>query len=135
MVCCTPSKWCCEINVATISREWLDKLLDGIEQRELRSLQWGFIDGSLGEDELHALMHEILAPLGNSASPDEFIEALLERQVVFERRQEDGTYRYRSRFAEGVRLLVTLRQLFPNRPWISAPELVSDYRLDAGPRR
>jgi hypothetical protein len=121
--------------VVTLSRVLIDKLLDGIEQRELRSLQWGFIDGSIGDDEIYALVREILAPLGDSTLPEDLVEALLARRLIFERRQEDGTYRYRSRFAEGVRLLITLRQLFPNRPWISAPGLVSDYRLDARPRR
>ena len=63
------------------------------------------------------------------------IEALRERGLLREVRQADGSYRYRSRFAESVRLLRDLKLLTPKRPWSSAPNLVSDFRVDARPRR
>lgn len=111
----------------------LDRLLEAIEQTELTSLRWGYVDGSLSLDDLEALARTTLdAPEG---SGEDAIEALRERGIVREVRQADGSYRYRSRFAESVRLLRDLKLLTPKRPWSTAPNLVSDFRVDARPRR
>lgn len=114
--------------------ELLDHILSAIEQQELRSLQWGFVDGSMGQEDLRALVQASLDEVSLQASPDDLEEELISRSLLFEYRQEDGSYRYRSRFAEGVRLLTAIRQIFPDRPWASSPALVSDYRVDARPR-
>ncbi len=58
--------------------------------------------------------------------------------LLFRWREADA-YRYRSRLAESVRLVVRLRQLFPyhlKQPngWLTGPTLVSDFRLLMRPR-
>ena len=70
---------------------------------------------------------------GTVLPPEDLVEALVEKSLLFEFPGPDG-FRFRSRFAEGVRLLTRLKQLMPGRPWLSSPDLVSDYRIDARPR-
>jgi hypothetical protein len=111
----------------------LDRLLDAIEQTELTSLRWGYVDGSLSEEDLEELVRGIVG--NDQANSEDLIEALIDRAMVLEVRQPDGSYRLRSRFAESVRLLRDLKLLVPQRPWPSASNLVSDFRVDARPRR
>lgn len=99
------------------------QLLDAVESIEMRSLAWGYSDGSLGQGEITAL-----------ASPST-IDELIDARLLIELADEQGRARYRSRFAEMTRLLFRLRQLFPQKPWIGAPRLVSDFRIDRRPRR
>ncbi|WP_122570549.1 protein DpdJ [Pseudomonas viridiflava] len=106
-------------------------LLDSIEIIEMRSLEWGFTDGSLSEDEALALAN-VSADGGNG---DELLEALIEGRLIYEFRNSSAEIRYRSRFAEMVRLLAASRQLFPNKPWQGAPHLVADFRVDRRRRR
>ncbi len=113
--------------------ELLDALLDEVEQLELLSLTWGYVDGSLSQDEILAMASRVISKFGAALPPADLVEALIERSLLFEF-QKDGRYRFRSRFAEGVRLLTRLKQLLPGRPWLSSPDLVSDYRIDARPR-
>ena len=113
--------------------ELIDSLLDEVEQLELLSLTWGYVDGSLSQDEILALASRIISNFGAALPPVDLLEALIEGSLLFEF-QGDGGYRFRSRFAEGVRLLTRLKQLLPGRPWLSSPDLVSDYRIDARPR-
>ena len=117
----------------TVSPELLDVILSALEGRELRSLQWGFVDGATAEADLVALITTNLGD-DNPAAVDAVISELKGRCLLFEFEGEDGEYQYRTRFAEGVRLLSRLKQLFPGRPWASAPDLVSDFRVQAGPR-
>lgn len=99
------------------------QLLDAVETIEMRSLAWGYTDGSLS--------HADLLDMGPPSAVDELTDA----QLLIELTEVTGTSRYRSRFAEMVRLLFRSRQLFPGRPWIGAPRLVSDFRIDRRPRR
>lgn len=94
------------------------QLLEAIEKIEMRSLAWGYTEGSLS--------HAELLDLG----PPPAIVELADAQLLIEFTDTTGTSRYRSRFAEMVRLLFRSRQLFPGRPWIGAPRLVSDFRID-----
>ena len=96
------------------------RLLDAIEERELRALVWGYVDGSLSRAETIAL-----AP----GRDEDLVEDLIDRCLLFER---EG--RIRSRFAETVRLLVRSRQIFKSEQWRSAPRLVADFRIDRRPR-
>lgn len=100
----------------------------------MRSLRWGYVDGSLSEQDLDVLARDIANADGASTDPIELVEWMVERCLLFES-PGDGGYRYRSRFAEGVRLLTRLKQLLPRRPWMASPNLVSDYRIDARQRR
>ena len=111
----------------------IDALLDEVEQLELLSLTWGYVDGSLSQEEILALASRVISSSEATLSPDEVMEALIRGSLLFEFPGADG-YRFRSRFAEGVRLLTRLKQLMPSRPWLSSPDLVSDYRIDARPR-
>ena len=113
--------------------ELIDALLDEVEQLELLSLAWGYVDGSLSQEEILALASKVISNSGVTLPPDDLVEALVEGSLLFEFQGADG-YRFRSRFAEGVRLLTRLKQLMPSRPWLSSPDLVSDYRIDARPR-
>jgi len=107
-----------------------EELLDRIEEVEFRSLSWGFADGSLGRDEVLHLAGGI-----DEGLRGELIEQLVATCLIFEWDNASGETRYRSRFAETVRLLSRLRQLFPGKPWFGAPRLVSDYRVDIRRRR
>lgn len=117
-----------------IPRDSIDKILTAVEFRELVSIQWGYTDGSLTEEEIQQIAAKVAEQEGIAIPVEELVDAMIRQNLVFERRAEDSTYTYRSRFAEGVRLMSTLKQLFPKKPWISAPGLVSDYRVDARQR-
>lgn len=99
------------------------QLLDAVETIEIRSLAWGYSEGTLGQAEITAL------------APPSTVEELIDARLLIELTDGQGRTRYRSRFAEMVRLLFRLRQLFPGKPWIGAPRLVSDFRVDRRPRR
>lgn len=110
--------------------------LDRIEALEMRSLEWGFTDGSLSEDDAYDLGDAVCIAAGSTGQDGEaLIEELIEAKLVFEMSRAGGDVRIRSRFAEMMRLLAANRQLFPNKPWQSAPSLVSDFRVDRRPRR
>ena len=115
-------------------QELVDAVLTAVERRELRSLRWGYVDGSLSEAEVDEIAADVTSSAGVTSIPDEFVDCLVRRSLLFEFPSEYG-YRYRTRFAEGVRLLTRLKQLLPGRSWMASPDLVSDYRLDARPRR
>ena len=104
-------------------------LLDRIEEQEMRSLQWGFLDGFLTETEID----KIITGIGFSDYSDP-LEDLIEKKLIIETTYSGSKIGYRSRFAESVRLLVKNRQLFPNKNWRISPSLVSDFRVDRRPR-
>jgi hypothetical protein len=103
-------------------------LLDSIEALEMRSLEWGYTAGGLSQEDAFALCLD-------ADRADDMLEALIEAKLVFELMGSSGDRRYRSRFAEMMRLLAANRQLFPNRPWQGAPRLVADFRVDRRSRR
>lgn len=118
----------------TVSREAL-LLLDVIEAIEMRSLEWGFTDGSLSEDEAVALANRLGGDGESAVEGEDLIEELIDSKLIFELQSIGSGVRIRSRFAEMMRLLAANRQLFPNKPWQSAPRLVADFRVDRRPRR
>ena len=112
-------------------------LLDGIEQREARLLTWGLVDGHVSAGEIRGLADALLDDpvIGAGVSyqaADEVTAELINRALLFDIGEEPGI-RYRSRMAEGVRLLFRLRQLFPQHRgptgWQAAPTLVADFRF------
>lgn len=109
-------------------------LLDAIERCELRSLAWGFVDGSLARAQVETLLANVHPPAIHSAGPDP-LQELVGADLVFRVPNPANAERYRSRFAEMVRLLTRLRQIFLGSPWAGAPRLVSDFRVDVRPRR
>ena len=111
--------------------------LDEIEQREARLLTWGLVDGHVSAGEMHAIIDALLDDPGLGAGvsfPDagQVIAELKNRALLFDIGEVSGT-QYRSRMAEGVRLLFRLRQLFPQHRgpigWQTAPTLVADFRF------
>ena len=108
----------------------LDQLLLEVERTEMRSLRWGATGSSFAEDELIELAREV-----SSSEPESAIKELLDRRLLFRVSAPGRGARYRSRFAEGVRLLASLRQIFPGRKWQVAPSLVADFRVDLRQRR
>lgn len=102
-------------------------VLSAIELKELELLSWGAHHGRFSSDELRSLIE--MHPVADD--PDGVLSALLERGLMFE--VPGGGYR--SRMAETVRMLATIRQVFPTRPWWQSPELVLDYRVVHRPRR
>lgn len=111
--------------------------LDEIEQREARLLTWGLVDGHVSAGELYGIIDSLLddpeTGVGISfGDASEVISALIDRALLFDI-SEDQRMRFRSRMAEGVRLLFRLRQLFPQHRgptgWQSAPTLVADFRF------
>jgi hypothetical protein len=107
-----------------------DELLNRIEDLEVLSLRWGDVAASLSRE----TVLELAEPLFTTEAEDA-IEALLESGVIQAFYPLGGGERYRSRFAETVRLLARLRQTFPGEAWQGAPPLVVDYRLDLRKRR
>ncbi len=111
-------------------------VLDRIEAIEMRSLEWGFTDGGLSEDEAFDLGDQVCEAAGVSGTDgQDLVEELIDAKLVFEMASVGGDVRIRSRFAEMMRLLAANRQLFPNKPWQGAPSLVADFRVDRRPRR
>ena len=108
----------------------LDALLLRVEQCEMRSLRWGATDAALFQDDLVELAARTVG-----GDPEEAVAALLDRRLLFRIPAPGHGIRYRSRFAEGVRLLASLRQIFRGRRWESAPRLVADFRIDLRQRR
>jgi len=120
----------------------LGKFLGEVEREEAALLSWGLVDGSLAEQELRDKAESFLG-LSNTWNdfPDGYaiIEEMVARGLLF-RWEDAGSYRYRSRMAEAVRLLARLRQLFPKHlrqpgGWIASPTLVADFRFLVRARR
>src|SRR4051794_29563462 len=119
----------------TCPRQLIDEVLAAVERQELTSLQWGYVDGSLSYEQLDAIVSPLLPAYGAvDIDPADVVEDMIELALLFEFVDRDGTPRYRSRFAEGVRLLSSLKQLFwDGPPWSVAPSLVNDFRVDFRP--
>lgn len=113
-----------------------NEVLSLIEIQETQLLNWGFVSGRL---DLRSLLPDLLNRLpeqaqemraefeqqGTPVTADAILQNLADRRLLF--RLEDN--RYRSRFAETVRLLYLLRQRFSEKDWATAPRLVGDMRL------
>ncbi|RYG32875.1 DEAD/DEAH box helicase, partial [bacterium] len=111
--------------------------LDRIEQQEARLLSWGLVDAFMTAEELRGVIDDVLNTLasydGVTLLDADAVQAVLtERALLFDVGDEPGE-RFRTRMAEGVRLLFRLRQLFPKHGgptgWQAAPTLVADFRF------
>ncbi|HET8658047.1 MAG TPA: protein DpdJ [Micromonosporaceae bacterium] len=112
----------------------LGAALNAIENRELPLLAWGVVDRHLSDAEMRqAVQHgldEAAAPYEVGAVVDTLVDSALVIEV--------GEGRWRSRFAETLRLLARSRQLFTLGTgdwWLRGRRLVADYRVLAQPRR
>lgn len=117
--------------------ELISKFLGELERKEAQLLSWGVVDGHWKEAELEDLAEIFLdreeGGWDSFSQPFNLVQALLEKGLIF-RWDESGSYCYRTRFAETLRLLARLRQLFPKHlrnvnSWQTASTLVADFRL------
>ncbi|NNU44775.1 protein DpdJ [Ramlibacter montanisoli] len=129
----------------------VEAALNALEQREVRVLVWGLVDSALGDQEVHDVLNGVflgdkyVEVRGRADCTVHTAEDLLERLkllgLIFEvpARGLEAPQRWRTRMAEGLRLLARLRQLMPRHKgptgWAAAPTLVADYRLLWRPRR
>jgi superfamily II DNA or RNA helicase len=112
-------------------------VLDQLEQLEARLLSWGLVDAFTPATDLERIVEEQIERLESFdgltlTTVGAVIDALIERALIFDVGEDPGE-RYRSRMAEGVRLMFRLRQLFPKHDgpngWQVAPSLVADFRF------
>lgn len=108
------------------------EFLGTLERSEAALLGWGVTDGFFLEGELEERAEQFAASHAvDVVTPWDLVQALLDAQLLWRLPGSTASPRYRSRFAEGVRLLARLRQIFSPAPnaWRAAPPLVGDYRL------
>jgi hypothetical protein len=108
------------------------EVLSDLERAEARLLAWGVVDGAMSEEEILALIEQATVHHGLAELPDDVLEDLIGRRLVFEVSDIHGGYR--TRMAEAVRLFARLRQWMHGRAWPDAPTLVADFRFDVRPR-
>jgi len=121
-------------------KSFVSEFLAMLERYESRLLSWGFYGGYFDAVQAQGWLHQSNSELrerwatleSEGESMESFLELLREERLLFELPDRPGCFR--TRFAEGIRLLGGLRQLFPNRPWTIAPKLVSDIRINLAPR-
>src|SRR5437764_8312879 len=123
-------------------KSFVSELLSFLEQQESRLLSWGFYDVSFDAAEVDSMIEQDAEP-----SVVEYWEGVIEEgwttsSLLDEMEHSGLLYRvnadadtYRTRFAEGVRLLARLRQMFKPQDWAGGPSLVSDIKLHLAPRR
>lgn len=116
--------------------------LTALERREEQFVSWGFYDLSFSQADFGRILDEELDPdhattwqrlASGGHTTDSLLSELLEAGLVYELHGMPG--RYRTRFAEGVRLLARLRQVFRGDQWATAPNLVSDVKVRVAPRQ
>ena len=102
----------------------LQKALTAVELREAELLSWG----AVGAEWRHSELVDVLGAYGNGQA---VLDELLDIAAIV-RTAAGG---FRSRSAETVRLLATLRQAFRSESILSGRPLVLDYRFLQRPRR
>lgn len=133
-----------------------ERALDALEQIEARGLVWGLVDNALSTEEVHEALRRVLDAEDNATvvsdpacgitTVRDLRDRLIGLQMLFEvPAVVPGTPTgWRTRMAEGVRLMAQLRQMFPKHDdtgdpngarWTTAPTLVADYRFLRRARR
>ena len=117
------------------------RFLTFLETREQRLLSWGFYDvaftpneivqliNSEGDEQLREQWHDV----SKDWTMEDFIGELAKANLLF---QLDGNSpRFRTRFAESIRLIARLKQMFREDQWATGSNLVSDIKLHLKQRR
>ncbi|MEU8294117.1 protein DpdJ [Streptomyces pseudogriseolus] len=119
--------------------------MNALEDREFPLLSWGITDGTLSEEEVDDVLWSVIGKSEDAASlfagADQLRDALVSQHLLF-RLPVGESGQYRTRFAEGVRLTASLRQIFAPWPgmrlptdwWEQGKPLVADYRLHVSSR-
>ncbi|GIH51963.1 DEAD/DEAH box helicase [Microbispora rosea] len=131
-----------------LDQGFVNHVLNSIEDLELPLLVWGITDGALSEDEVLQVIRDAQdthkhAPI--DVDEEDILDELHEQALIF-KIPATLPRRYRTRFAEALRLTSHLRQLFPpygrtspaEQPsnwWCQGPQLVADFRLHTASRR
>jgi hypothetical protein len=120
---------------------FVSEFLTFLEKREERLLSWGFYNVRWTISEIEEAFASEAPPELQSrwamlASQGHTVQSLLlqmrQRCLIYQVPNSEGSYR--TRFAEGVRLLASLRQMFKVDDWATGPRLVSDIKLRISPR-
>jgi hypothetical protein len=121
--------------------KFASNFLTFLERREEQLLSWGFHNVQYSEAEmLSALQNDAPLELQNQWSELQ-TQGVTFRSLIRELRLSHLIYRlpeapdmYRTRMAEGVRLLANLRQMFRVEDWATGPRLVSDIKIHLNDR-
>lgn len=110
------------------------EFLSELERREAELLAWGVVDGYFSLDELEQYAQEYLDARvpGDPRSIDDLLAQLEDATLLW--KVPGSSERFRTRMAEGIRLLSRLRQILHWRAWDAAQNLIADYRLLLAPR-
>ena len=125
-----------------ISPQFVGAVLNALDKHQVRAMNWGFFDLTISEDEIEAVLEDLPAKFfehwermrtdhGYTAA---FLASeLAAAHLLYEDPIRPG--RFRTRFAEGTRLMARLRQMFRPQQWSTAPTLVSDFKVRVAERR
>src|SRR4051812_39490738 len=116
----------------TKPNEQLLEILGDLERSEARLLTWGVVDGAMSEDEVLDLIRNASARQRYDRDPEDTLDELLERHLLFEVPDRPGDFRTRT--AETVRLSARLGQWRHGTTWPASPTLVADFRFDPPPQ-
>lgn len=116
-------------------------VLNFLEEIEYKSIQWGYVDGTIPEEDVYDYTLKLINDNEQSTKffikehdldsldENDLVEYLEDEHLLFNIKISSSQRGYRTRFGESMRLLSNLRQIFPNRGWEEAPRLVSDFRV------
>lgn len=120
-----------------LTKAFADQFLGFLESQETDLLSWGFYDFCYDHEEVEEFLStsapdELKEQIGRLESDGYSVANILE-ELAFHNllhRVQPNTPKYRTRLAEGVRLIARLRQVFRSSQWSSGPTLVSDIKVD-----
>jgi hypothetical protein len=118
-----------------------EEILTQIEKEEQKMLRWGFFGASiLAKEKVIEVLKNPPTPLimeladtftENFANlAEQIVTNLKDRKLLFAVEKDGTCTRYRSRFAETIRLLYLLKQRFKKKDWSYAPNLVSNIKTE-----
>ncbi len=122
-------------------QSFVSEFLTFLEKREERLLSWGFynvrwttsdIEAAMATEAPEALQTRWQELEGEGQALRPLLQNMQQRNLLY---LVPGTIdAYRTRFAEGIRLLANLRQMFKASDWATGPRLVSDIKMYLTPR-
>jgi ATP-dependent helicase YprA (DUF1998 family) len=123
-------------------QSFVSEFLTFLEKREERLLSWGFynirwtaadIEADFPSEAPESLQQDWENFAAQGRTLTSVIQQMQQRNLLY--LVPDAPSYYRTRFAEGVRLLANLRQMFKESDWATGPRLVSDIKLHLAPRQ
>jgi len=120
-------------------REFVTELMTVLELQEINLLSWGFYDLGFTQEEIEALLDTERLRTSwsqlqrNGIRLPRLLDDLVHAGLLYRPFENPGLIR--TRFAEDVRLLARLRQVFRPQDWSTGPHLVADLKIKLTPRR